>query len=168
MRTIRDSIPMPTDETILQKIIPQGDIVKYLDGTYTDVRGYITKAPDAKQLITYDDIYRALGLNYDGSLFNPATDEYVGAIRFKPSDLSNIEIPYGPAMGGNVPDGPPFRGNGYTVGMDGYVIPEYKVAVGEFLKLYDGAELYTITREGLERLVAIYSEKAGKFIGLMD
>lgn len=67
MRTIRDSIPMPTDETILQKIIPQGDIVKYLDGTYTDVRGYITKAPDVKQLITYDDIYRALGLNYDDS-----------------------------------------------------------------------------------------------------
>ncbi|WP_157942929.1 hypothetical protein [Acetivibrio saccincola] len=52
MKAVRDAIPMPTEETIMQKVIPQGDIAKYISGEYNQVRGYITKAQDeaAKEL----------------------------------------------------------------------------------------------------------------------
>lgn len=167
MKMIRDSIPMPTNETILQKVIPQVDIAKYLDGTYTDIRGYIAKAQDVKQLITYEDYYYSFRFDYTGSAFNPATDECMGVIRFQAPDLQHIGIPYSPAMGGNVTDGPPFTGNAFIAAKNGQAIPEFKVTVGEVLNLDDGAELYVVTREGMEKLVAVYDQSIGRFVDLL-
>ena len=69
----------------------------------------------------------------------------------------------------------PFTGNGFGGGLEtDCVTPEY-----EFLKdpinneygvydILDGAELYKVTKEGDEVLLAIYSESKGKFVRLED
>ena len=167
MKLIRESITMPSGDTILQKVIPQGDIAKYLDGSYSGVRGYITKAEDVKQLFNYDDIYNSLRLDYVGSAFNPITDDCVGVIRFKTNDYIDIEIPYSPAMGGNTIEKPPFRGNGFTGAANGQVVPEFKVTASKSLTLKDGAELYMITKDGTEKLLAIYNDQLEMFIDIM-
>lgn len=165
MKAIRDAIPMPTEETIMQKVIPQGDIAKYINGEYKEVGGYITKAQDVKQLKNYDDIYNSLRLDYGGSEFKPATDKCVGVIKFKTPDISKIDIPYSPDMGGNVVNKPPFTGNGFTAAINGQAIPEFRI--DGFIDVDDGAELYMVTKDGVEILVAIYSEDLGRFVDIL-
>ena len=166
MKAVRDAIPMPTEETIMQKVIPQGNIAKYISGEYNQVRGYITKAQDVKQLKNYDDIYNSLRLDYGGSEFNPATDKCVGVIKFKTPDISEIEIPYSQAMGGNAVAGPPFTGNGFTAATNGQVIPEFLCK--DRVALKDGAELYMITKDGAEILVAVYNKVAARFVDILE
>jgi hypothetical protein len=166
IKAIRDAIPMPTNQTVMQKVIPQGDIAKYISGEYSQVKGYITRAQDVKQLGNYDDIYNSLRLDYDGSVFKPATDECVGVIKFKTLNASKIDIPYSQAMGGNVVNKPPFTGNGFTAATNGQAIPEF--ISDNFIKLYDEAELYTITKDGTETLVAIYNENLGRFVDILE
>lgn len=60
LKRIRESVPMPDENTLMQKVIPARDIEKYLDGTYTKVGGYVTKAEDVAQLATYEDFYESL------------------------------------------------------------------------------------------------------------
>ena len=50
MKEIRESKPMPDETTLLQKVIPFNRIGKYLDGSYTQVGGYITEAADVAHL----------------------------------------------------------------------------------------------------------------------
>ena len=69
----------------------------------------------------------------------------------------------------------PFTGNGFGGGLEtDCVTPEY-----EFLKdpinneygvydILDGAELYKVTKDGDEVLLAIYDKNEGKFIRLED
>jgi hypothetical protein len=166
MKAVRDAIPMPTNETIMQKVITQGDIAKYLDGEYNQIGGYVARAQDVKQLASYDDIYNSLRLDYAGTAYNPATDECVGVIRFKTPQASNLEIPYSQSMGGNIVDGPPFTGNGFTAATNGQAIPEYKCT--QYIDVYDGAELYTITKDGTETLTAVYDSYFGKFIDILE
>lgn len=150
----------------MQKVVPQGDIAKYLDGTYNKVGGYVTKAQDVKQLTNYDDIYNSLRLNYTGSAYKPATDECVGVIRFKTLEVSDMKIPYSEAMGGNTVDGAPFTGNGFTAATNGQAIPEYTCS-GKYLTLDDGAELYTVAKDGTETLAAVYDSYLGKFVDIL-
>jgi len=166
MKAIRDAIPMPTEETIMQKVIPQGDIANYISGEYKGVGGHITKAQDVKQLKNYDDIYNSLRLDYVDSDFNPATDECVGVIRFKTPNASRIEIPYSQAMGGNAVGGPPFTGNGFTAATNGQAIPEFLCKNRVALK--DGAELYMITKDGAEILVAVYNKGSARFVDILE
>ena len=57
---IRESVPMPDTNTMMQKVIPASDIEKYLDGTYTQVGGYVTRLEDISHLSTYGEIYDSL------------------------------------------------------------------------------------------------------------
>lgn len=148
MKSIRESIPMPDSNTIVQKVIPKGDIAKYLDGTYTQVGGYVTRAQDVSQLENYTDIYDSLRLDYPSTVYNPSIDDALGVIRFKTTESSEIQIPYGEEMGGSITDAPPFKGNGFTSATNGQVIPEFKC--GSYLNVEDGAELYEINPNGTE------------------
>ena len=117
-----------------------------------------------KQLKNYDDIYNSLRLDYGGSEFNPATDKCVGVIKFKTPDISEIEIPYSQAMGGNAVGGPPFTGNGFTAATNGQAIPEF-LCNGR-VALNDG-ELYMVTKDGAEILVAVYNKDLGRFVDIL-
>lgn len=166
MRKIRDAIPPPTSETVLQKVIHKNDIVKYLDGDYSEVGGYITKANDVKQLENYDDVFNSLRLDYNGTQYNPLSDESVGIIRFKTPEAKKIDIPYSKNMGGEVIDEFPFTGNGFTSATNGRIIPEYKCS-GR-LKFDDGAELYEMMKDGTENLRAVYESELGVFIEVIE
>ncbi|WLF69074.1 hypothetical protein Q6375_14000 [Clostridium septicum] len=165
MKVIRESISMPDNTTIMQKVIPKGDIAKYIDGTYTQVGGYVTKAQDVKQLKNYNNIYQSLRLDYPGTVYNQATDDVLGVIRFKTPQASNIKIPYGKEMGGSVTDSFPFTGNGFTSATNGQTIPEF--TCNSRLNLYDGAELYEVGKDGREVLRAIFDDEIGKFVSII-
>lgn len=97
LKAIRKSVPMPDADTLMQKVIPASDIAKYMDGTYTQVGGYVTRAEDS-----------------------------IGVIRYTTDEASKISIPYGTEMGGVVTEAPPFTGNGFTKATNGEIIPEFK------------------------------------------
>ena len=162
MKSIRDSLSMPDNMTTMQKVIPNNDISKYLDGSYTQVGGYVTKYDDVSNLTKYDDIYESLRLDYPGTAYKIDADSSLGVIRFKTPNAEKFEIPYGVDFGGTITDAPPFTGNGFTKAMNDNIIPEYKC--NSFLDVYDGAELYQIDKNGIETLIAVFNEIDGKFM----
>ena len=161
-KSIRDSIAMPDNTTKMQKVIPNSDINKYLDGSYTQVGGYITKYDDVSTLTKYDDIYESLRLDYPGTAYKVDSDSCLAVIRFKTPDAEKIEIPYGVDFGGTITDAPPFTGNGFTKAMNDKVIPEFKC--NSFLDIYEGAELCKIDKNGIETLIAVFNEIDGRFV----
>ena len=162
LKAIRESIPMPSADTMMQKVIPAGDIMKYLNGSYTGVRGYVTRAQDVMQLSTYDDFYDCLRLDYPNSPYNRESDISIGVIRYTSNEISKILIPYNLDMGGNVIGAPPFTGNGFTGALNGQIIPEYQCS--STVVLSDGAQLYEVGRDGVETLRGVYSAVEGRFI----
>ena len=164
LKAIRESIPMPSADTIMQKVIPAGDITKYLNGSYTGVRGYVTRAQDVMQLSTYDDFYDSLRLDYPNSPYNRVSDISIGVIRYTSNEISKILIPYNLDMGGNVTGAPPFTGNGFTAAINGQIIPEYQCS--STVVLSDGAQLYEVGRDGVETLRGVYSAVEGRFISV--
>ena len=147
----------------MQKVIPAGDIEKYMNGQYTQVGGFVTREVDVAHLQTYDEIYDALRLDYPGSEYHPLTDESLGIIRYKTEEASQLSIPYGPEMGGAVTGDAPFTGNGFTRAVDGgAIIPEYHSV--DFLPLSEGAKLLEIRKDGRVTLRAVYSDSAKKFL----
>ncbi len=162
MKAVRESIPNLNNNSIMQKVLPKEDISKYLDGSYNTVGGYVTRAQDVKQLNNYQDVFDSLRLDYKGTKFKPESDDVLGIIRFKTPEASKIKPPYCKEFGGDIKDGPPFTGNGFTSATNGQIIPEYKC--GDYLKLTQGSELYELTKDGKEVLKAVYDELAGRFV----
>ncbi len=161
LKAIRESIPMPDSNTEMQKVIPAGDIQKYLNGTYDQVGGYIARADDVSHLKTYEDIRKSLRLDYPNSAYNPKAGS-LGVIRFKTPDSSQIKIPYSQEMGGTTKASQPFTGNGFTKSTNGQIIPEFKA--NKRMQLSDGSELYELKNDGTITQVAVYSEADGHFI----
>lgn len=162
LKAIRESIPMPDPKTVMQKVIPAQDIKKYLDGTYTQVGGYVTRAEDVSQLGTYDDIYNSLRLDYPNSAYKPATDSSLGIIKYTTDEATKISIPYSSEMGGSIVNPDPFTGNGFTKATNGQIIPEF--VSNEYLYIADGSQLIEVTKDGTQILKAIYSAADGGFI----
>ena len=162
LKAIRESIPMPDSNTEMQKTIPFSDIEKYLNGSYTQVGGYVTRAADVAQLKTYYDIYDSLCLGYPTSKFKPLMDDSVGVIRFTTDESSEFSIPYGKEMGGTEVAQQPFTGNGFTKAINGQIIPEFKS--NGYLDVTDGAELVEIHKNGTESVRAVYSKIDKRFI----
>ncbi|WP_132065991.1 MULTISPECIES: hypothetical protein [Aquimarina] len=152
---IRNSIPMPDENTILQKVIPKDDLNKYLKiGGYTKVGGFITRAKDAKHLKTYEDIFHGMRLDYEGSKFN-LSDGYCIIIRYK-AKKPNIAIP----IGAGQPY--PYTGNGLTSGNNGRLgVPELKSSLET---PDDGAGMFKQDSEGVETLIAVFNASENRFI----
>ena len=99
------------------------------------------------------------------------------AIRFYTNETDKITVPYykSESWGGTCDNNPPFTGNGFTASKNGTVIPEYWcydniTDTKQYCNIMDGAELYKVTKDGDEVLLAIYkklpNESSGKFIRL--
>ena len=113
------------------------------------------------------DYYTNLGLNYNGSKFLPSTDDYLGVIRFKSEAVNSLEIPYGIGFGGSIDDPLPYTGNGFAGGLEtNCITPEYTFS--SLVDVLDGAELYIVTKDGDEILMAIYNSDEHKFVKLED
>jgi|GEM_PF-6463247 len=167
IKAVRDAVPFPTRETLLEKTIPDEEIQKYFDGRDTDIRGHITRAQDTKGLMNYRDRYNTLRLDYQGSRFNDAGDSSLGVIRFKTGDVEKVQIPYGPVLGGKETEGYPFTGNGFVSAGNGAIVPEFKISNTServFLDIPEGAEIYRVTQNGEEILEGIYDMEFNRFI----
>lgn len=162
LKMIRESIPMPDSNTLMQKVIPASDVQKYLDGTYTQIGGFMTRAEDVTQLKTYDDIYNSLRLDYPDTAYDIVSDDTLAVIRYNTNETSKIQIPYSSEMGGVTTGADPFTGNGFTKATNGQIIPEYKMS--DFARIEDGAQLIEIGKDGKETLKAIYDVDFGRFV----
>lgn len=162
LKMIRESIPMPDSNTLMQKVIPASDVQKYLDGTYTQIGGFVTRAEDVTQLKTYDDIYNSLRLDYPDTAYDIVSDDTLAVIRYNTNETPKIQIPYSSEMGGVTTGADPFTGNGFTKATNGQIIPEYKMS--DFARIEDGAQLIEIGKDGKETLKAIYDVDFGRFV----
>ncbi|AAK79998.1 ElaB/YqjD/DUF883 family membrane-anchored ribosome-binding protein [Clostridium acetobutylicum] len=165
MMKIREQVPNPQNDTILQKVIDGGKINNYIkeDNPWNTVGGFITKAQDAKALSTLQEVYHGLALGYKNTPFTVGVDKDYGIIRFKTDAVDKIDIPYGPTMevvGAKPPIGgfdtspDPFTGHGFTKDIYGNIIPEYTM---QYLKPNEGAELYRVnSKTGIEELIGKY------------
>ncbi|WP_019038169.1 hypothetical protein [Psychroflexus tropicus] len=162
INAIRNSIPLPDGNTILQKVIPKADIKKYLDGTYNQISGFVTTAKDAKHLSTFEDVYYGMRLDYalnNGIKPFKLSDGSFGVIRYKTS-TTDASVPKLPSVDGKVP----YTGNGFTGGSNGKLgVPEWQTPYNTPI---DGAELWEITSDGTETLRAIFNVNQNKFIAV--
>ena len=144
MIDIRNAVPNPTSQTVMQKIIPIEEADNYFGENAWGIRGYITKREDVTSITNIEEAVKGLRLDYDGSKFvdangNIITDGYV-RIEFQTKDTGYIDIPFGNHNGiGLDPD--PATGHGF-IKSDEFLTPEYKVAGFKELKLEDGAKMY--------------------------
>lgn len=162
LKEIRDTVPLITRATLLQKTLPIKEVEKYLSGEYTEIGGYVAKVEDVADVRMYDDVVETSRLDYttrDGSRPYPEGENSYAMIRFKTSHVDEIDIPYGERFGGSNNDGPPCTQNGFTGARNGRILPEWKF--NSYYKPQNGAELYEVIN-GEENLVAIYSN--GRFI----
>jgi hypothetical protein len=154
LANIRNALPKPDANTLMQKVIPKDEMEPYLSGSRNTVGGFVTKASDAKHLKTYDDIYYGLRLDYvndEGKLVNFVEDGSCGVIRFKSPSSGDLIIPGEDLIQANPY---PFTANGFTSGKMGRIgVPEWKF--NGFKDIDEGAELWEIYSDGKEVLRAV-------------
>jgi type VII secretion system ESX-1 substrate len=171
LTSVRDSLPAPDADTVMQKVIPPprfdeaGNLVPSAADNYVlgnqpgfnvdEVRGAVTVADDTSHLTTPQQIHDGLRLDYDHTPYAP-DDASTHVIRFQ-SENPDFEVPRHSDMGGSGGFdnwGDPFTGNGFTKA-DGDIIPEYAVPDGQTVTMRDGAEMWEVTDTGTQRLVAV-------------
>ncbi|MER7368791.1 hypothetical protein ACI2LC_02490 [Nonomuraea wenchangensis] len=136
--------------TQMQKVIPPRLLVPYLSGKRTVISGYVYRVQDCVRLTTPEALYWGLDLSFDGSeLFAEVPEVYV--MRWYARDVDTYAVPYGPHMGGDWSDAPPFAGNGFTTSPD-HVVPQFHTVP---MPIPAGAEIVHVTRDG-ERPFAGY------------
>ena len=155
---IRSALPMPDANTLMQKAIPQRDIMKYISGDYGQVGGFVSRASDTKHLKSFEDLYYGLRLDYAETTFF-IEEGSCGIIRFK-----SLEVPQKAVvpMGGTFDDiSYPFTSTGITSGRNGRLgAPELNLP--QKIRFNDGDEIWEIFNDGTEILRAVYEDN--KFI----
>lgn len=176
MIDIRKSIPNPTEQTVLQKIIPVENADNYFGANGWGVGGFISKRGDVVDIKTIEDAVKGLRLDYEGSPFVETmidehgnrvavhdqngnlklkTDAFV-RIEFRTHDTDYIDIPIGNRDGTKL-DADPASGNGF-IKSDEYLIPEYKIVDPDTqfpsVTLTDGSKMY-LNVGGEEVLVGV-------------
>jgi hypothetical protein len=147
----------PAEPTMMQKVIPPGQVDFYLDRGYDRVSGFVHRAAEVAHLRTPSELFHALGLGFSGSPFTPDAVE-LHVLRWAAYRPNLYRIPYGGqheagmrAMQGWVLERAPFRGNGFAPGDSSDIIAEFKV---DSARLPHGAQLWRVTADGTETLVA--------------
>jgi hypothetical protein len=153
--------------SVMQKVLPPGQVTRYLDDGYDLVAGYVHDLADVTHLRTSTEIVTGLALAYPGSPFTP-DDECVWVIRWRPVVTSVFRIPWGGtdpshlAIWGDkgwVVEHPPFSGDGFAAN-PATPIPEWKV---DSTRLTSGAEMYRIDRRGDAHLAAVYLSSTARW-----
>ena len=190
VKAVRDSIPDPDNDTLLQKVVDEDTMKKYLGGEYKDVGGSIAKLSDVKDLKTYTQVYNGLRLDYYKTTFpNPGSENAtMYAIRFTTDDAETMmQKSVRSDVLNNAEWKPPYTGTGFLSSADELdfsnfnpetnypanvisegkqVIPEYigiRDANGKALSLSKGAEMYKITESGEEILYAVFDTQNEMF-----
>ena len=176
MIDIRKSIPKPTEQTVLQKIIPIENADNYFGDQGWGVGGFISERGDVIDIKTIEDAVKGLRLDYEGSPFVETmidangnrvavrdqngnlklkTDAFV-RIEFRTHDTDYIDIPIGNRDGTKL-EADPASGNGFIKSGE-YLIPECKIVKPDTkfpsVKLTDGSKMY-LNVGGEEVLVGV-------------
>jgi hypothetical protein len=151
---------------VMQRTVPPSQLPFYLERGYDRVSGFVNRASEVAHLTTPRALYRALGLVYNDSPFTE-DDGDVHVLRWVAHRADLYRLPYGGqheagmrAMQGWVIERPPFRGNGFAPG-DTDVVAEFKV---DSVRLPHGAQMWRLTRDGGEVMVASFDADAGKWV----
>ncbi|GLZ37494.1 hypothetical protein [Actinokineospora sp. NBRC 105648] len=95
------------DGTLMQKVIPDDTVAKYLDGSYTDVGGFVARNQDAGALSTPADLINGNRLDYVNSPYDTGQPN-IHTIEFPASDASLYQTPVGaPSVHGDIPSTDP-------------------------------------------------------------
>lgn len=140
----------PVARTRMQKVIPPRLLVPYLQGKRTVISGYVYRVQDCLRLTTPRQLYEALDLGFEGSQLTADVPELY-LLRWYARDTDVYTVPYGPHMGGDWHDSPPFAGNGFTSSR-GHVVPQFHTMP---MPIPAGAEIYRVRDDG-EHLFGIY------------
>jgi hypothetical protein len=154
---IRREIPQPDANTLMIRVLQPGDEAKYLDGTYTGARGFMSRAQDVQDLRTSDQFLNVFELLFPGSAHQAG--EPIHVLVFTTSTPDLVRIPYGGTskegakrisglLGAATEDVPwyekKFTGNGLTISKN-EIIPEFQATKElEFLQ----AVLFEVTPTG--------------------
>ena len=122
MIDIRKSIPKPTEQTVLQKIIPIENADNYFGDQGWGVGGFISERGDVIDIKTIEDAVKGLRLDYEGSPFVETmidangnrvavrdqngnlvlkTDAYL-RLEYTTDETGYIQIPYGDMDGNSI------------------------------------------------------------------
>ncbi|WP_018686728.1 hypothetical protein [Actinokineospora enzanensis] len=82
------------DGTLMQKVIPDGTVSKYLDGSYTDVGGFVARHQDAGVLNNPADLINGNRLDYVGTPYD-VNQPNIHTLEFPASDASLYQTPVG-------------------------------------------------------------------------
>ncbi len=169
LNRVRDAVPAPDPDTVMQKVITPEQRSRYLgdaaDSTRpfdpSQVRGSVTRADDTAHLGTPDALHDGLRLDYPRTTFHTG-DASSTVIRFNTPD--GFEIPRTTEMGGSGHyDGwdHPFTGNGFTKSHDD-VIPEWQPGPNaegtRAATMDDGAEMWSLGKNGEQHLDAVFKD----------
>ena len=146
---IRNAMPKPDANTLMQKVIPADEIEQYVNGSYSKARGSVSVASDAKHLKSFEDYYYGLRLDYEKTKFHLSKNS-CGVIRFKSEDApQKLVIPTSEDMDY------PFTAHGFTSGNNRRLgVPEWKLVKEAEFKV--GAEIWEVFIDGTEKLRAVF------------
>lgn len=82
------------NDTPMQKVIPPADRDKYLDGTYSQVGGFVARQQDATHLNTPAALIQGNRLDYAGTPYHPGMDR-VHVMEFPATDPGRYSTPLG-------------------------------------------------------------------------
>lgn len=134
----------------MQKVVPPRLLVPYLSGKRTVISGYVYRVQDCARLTTPAQLFSGLDLSFDGSeLTGEVPELYV--MRWNAREIDDYAVPYGPHMGGDWNDSPPFAGNGFTTSRE-HVVPQFHTTP---MPIPAGAEIIHVTSDE-ERLFGLY------------
>jgi hypothetical protein len=157
--SIRNSIPNPNSNTILQKVIPLNKIDDFIVKGYKP-RGSVSTAADSKHLNTWEEIYDGMRLDYKiddiGTQAFYSSDNGCYVIRFKATNANQAT----PAVNLPDPDPFPYTNHGFTSGKNNLGIPEWKMPDAE---ISEGV-IYRKNVDGSEVEYAIWDATLNKFI----
>jgi hypothetical protein len=88
-----------TPDTRMQKVIPPGDVIKYRNGDFTEVGGFVARQQDATHMSTPDELIQGNRLDYPGTKYTSGMPE-VHVIEFRAGTPDNYRIPFGAPYGG--------------------------------------------------------------------
>lgn len=163
LHDLRESVPPVTPGTPMSKVIPIGDIEKYVSGDYSQLGGFMTRADDYDGgSRTLAEVIDELRLDYAGSPFTRPDAEAFAVIDFDATEGASFDVPYGTRIGGDHDWPAPFTGNGFTAATSDVMVPEF-VASGRFTPP-EGAVI-SIVENGEKTPVAVYSDGAFRRIG---
>jgi hypothetical protein len=162
LHEIRDRIPPPAHDEVVQKVIRPDQVDTYLNnvvnGDYgpSTIGGSVTRNIDTAHLDTPRGLYEGLRLDDDGSPFRADMDA-MHVIRFVPR-RPDFVVPRNSTMGESDRFDEwdwPLTGNGFTSALDD-VIPESQT--DNTLIMDNGAQMWELTPSGDQRLVAVLED----------